>query len=71
MHWYNPAKRVEEDIPAPISEPQAIELLSWHPHSKEFIDEYRKQRVSSDDVVKALISTRGRFYKEHRRARGS
>jgi hypothetical protein len=66
MHWYNPTKRVEEDIPAPMSEAQAIGLLSWHPKSDEFIEEYRRQRMSSD-VVKALILTGESFYKEHRR----
>jgi hypothetical protein len=68
MHWYNPTKRVEEDIPAPMSEAQAIGLLSWHPKSDEFIEEYRRQRMSSD-VVKALILTGETFYKEHRRER--
>ncbi len=68
MHWYNPTKGVEEDIPAPMSEAQAIGLLSWHPKSDEFIEEYRRQRMSSD-VVKALILTGETFYKEHRRER--
>ena len=68
MHWYNPTKRVEEDIPAPMSEAQAIGLLSWHPKSDKFIDEYRRQRTSND-VVKALILTGEMFYKEHRRER--
>jgi hypothetical protein len=68
MHWYNPTKRVEEDIPAPMSEAQAIGLLSWHPKSDEFIEEYRMQRMSSD-AVKALILTGETFYKEHRRER--
>jgi hypothetical protein len=68
MHWYNPAKRVEEDIPAPMSEAQAIGLLSWHPNSVEFIEEYRRQRMSSD-IVKALILTGETFHEEHRRQR--
>ena len=68
MHWYNPTKRVEEDIPVPRTDAQAIGLLSWHPNSDEFIEEYRKQRISSD-VVKALIATGGTFYEEHRRKR--
>jgi hypothetical protein len=68
MHWYNPTKRVEEDIPAPTSEAEAIGLLSWHPNSNEFIEEYRRQRVSRD-IVEALISTGEFFYQEHRRER--
>jgi len=68
MHWYNPTKRVEEDIPTPMSEAQAIGLLSWHPNSEEFIEEYRRQRRSSE-VVRALMLTGVTFYKEHRRER--
>ena len=56
MHWYNPAKRVEEDIPAPVSEAQAIGLLDWHPNSEEFIEEYRRRRATSG-IVEALVLT--------------
>jgi hypothetical protein len=69
MHWYNPTKMLEEDIPTPASEAQAIRLLSWHPNSKEFIEEYQKQRRATADVVKALILTGETFYKEHRKKR--
>ena len=41
MRWYNPVRRVEEEVPAPMSDAQAIELLSGHPDSDEFIEEYR------------------------------
>jgi len=30
MHWYNPKTRLNEEVPAPISDAQAIELLSEH-----------------------------------------
>ena len=39
MRWYNPVRRVEEEVPAPMSDAQAIELLSGHPDSDEFIEE--------------------------------
>jgi hypothetical protein len=68
MHWYNPTKRVEEDIPTPKTEAQAIGLFSWHPNAKEYIEEYTKQRKASE-VVKALILTGETFHKEHRRKR--
>jgi hypothetical protein len=68
MHWYNPTKRVEEDVPAPVSEAQAIGMLSWHPNSDEFIEEYRRKRMSSG-IVEALIFTGETFYQEHRRER--
>jgi hypothetical protein len=28
MHWYNPKTRLNEEVPAPMSDAQAIELLS-------------------------------------------
>jgi hypothetical protein len=69
MPWYNPAKRVEEDIPAPVSEAQSIGLLDWHPNSEEFIEEYRRQQRISGDIVEALILAGHTFYEEHRRER--
>ena len=67
MRWYNPVRRVEEEVPAPMSDPQAIELLSGHPDSDEFIEQYRRWRATHSDVVRALILTGGAFYIEHRR----
>jgi len=67
MRWYNPLRRAEEEVPAPMSDTQAIELLSGHPDSDEFIEEYRRWRATQTDVVRALILTGGAFYMEHRR----
>ena len=60
MHWYNPTRCVYEEVPAPMSEAQAIEMLSGHPKSGEFIEEYQRKRMSSD-IVEALIHT-GEFF---------
>ena len=30
MHWYNPLTMEEEDVSAPMSDTQAIEILSGH-----------------------------------------
>jgi hypothetical protein len=68
MHWYNPTKRVQEDVPAPTSEAQTIGMLSWHPHSNQFIEEYRRQRQSCR-MVEALVLTGETFYQKHRRER--
>jgi hypothetical protein len=57
MHWYNPKSRLNEEVPAPMSDAQAIELLSGHPDSDEFIEEYRRWRAREPDVVEALIRT--------------
>ena len=67
MRWYNPLRRVEEEVPAPMSEAQAIELLSGHLASDEFIEEYRRWRATESDVVGALVLTGEAFYMEHRR----
>jgi hypothetical protein len=66
MRWYNPMCRVEEEVPAPMSEAQALELLSEHPNSGEFIEEYRRKRTSRD-IVEALIHTGECFYWENQR----
>jgi hypothetical protein len=66
MRWYNPIRRVEEEVPTPMSDAQAIELLSGHPDSVEFIEEYRRWRATESDVV-ALILTGQAFYMKHRR----
>jgi hypothetical protein len=67
MRWYNPTRRVEEEVPAPMSDPQSIELLSGHRDSDEFIEEYRRWRTMQPDVVGALILTGEAFYMAHRR----
>jgi hypothetical protein len=67
MRWYNPLRRVEEEVPAPMSDAQAIELLSGHPDSDEFIEEYRRWSARQTDVVRALILTGGAYYIEDRR----
>jgi hypothetical protein len=71
MHWYNPTTRTEEDVPAPLSDAQAIEMLSGHPNSEQFIEEYRRRRVSprvsQSGLVEALIQTGETFYWEHRK----
>jgi hypothetical protein len=67
MRWYNPTRRVEEEVPAPMTDAQAIELLSGHPDSDEFIEEYRRWRATESDVVGALSLTGEAFYMAHRR----
>src|SRR5215204_1064932 len=46
MHWYNPKTQLNEEVPAPMSDAQAIALLSGHPDSDEFIEEYRRWRAT-------------------------
>jgi hypothetical protein len=44
MLWYNPTTRTTEHVPAPVFDVQAIEMLSGHPDSDKFIEEYRDWR---------------------------
>ncbi len=67
MHWYNPLTMEEEEVSAPMSDAQAIEILSGHQDSDRFIEEYRRRRGMQAEVVQALIFTGEMFYREHRR----
>ena len=67
MRWYNPTRRVEEEVSAPMSDAQAIEMLSGHSDSDVFIEEYRRWRATQTDVVRALILTGGAFYMAHQK----
>ena len=67
MRWYNPRLRVEEEVLAPSSEAEAIEMLSGHPDSERFLEQYRKIRRAHPEIVQALIFTGERFYMEHQR----
>ena len=67
MHWYNPVTKQEEDVPAPMSYAQAIEVLSGHPDSDRFIEEYRRLSATHPDTIDALTLTGETFYREHRR----
>jgi uncharacterized short protein YbdD (DUF466 family) len=67
MHWYNPVTKQEEDVPAPMSYAQAIEMLSGHPDSDRFIEEYRRLSATHPDTIDALTLTVETFYREHRR----
>jgi hypothetical protein len=67
MHWCNPKSRAQEDVPAPMSEAQAIEMLSGHPRSDRFIEEYRRLRAIHPNIVVALTLTGETFYWEHQK----
>jgi hypothetical protein len=67
MRWYNPTRRLKEEIPALMSEAQATDMLSGHPDSEQFIEVYRRLRNRHPQIVQALIFTGETFYMEHRR----
>lgn len=65
--WYNSTRRVEEKVPAAMSEAQAIEMLSGHQDFDRFIEEYRRMGAHRPDLVQALILKGEAFYTEHQR----
>ena len=70
MRWYNPTRRVEEEVRPPMSEAQAIEMLSGDPDSDRFIEVYRQMRSRHPEIVglvQALVLTGERFYTEHQK----
>jgi uncharacterized short protein YbdD (DUF466 family) len=67
MRWYNPRLRAEEEVTAPMSDAQAIEMLSGHPDSDRFIEVYRRMRGQHPEIMQALIYTGETFYMEHQR----
>jgi hypothetical protein len=67
MHWYNPIRKLEEEVPAPMSDAQAIEMLSGHADSEWFIAVYQEMRTRHPDIVQALIFTGEVLYMEHQR----
>ena len=67
MRWYNPLRRVKEEVPAPMVDAQAIEMLSGDPDSDRFIEVYRQMRSRNPDLVQALIFTGEMFYTEHQK----
>jgi hypothetical protein len=65
VYWYNPKTREMEDVPDPLLDEQAIEMLSGHPHSNEFIVEYMGLRAMHG-IVEALRFTGETFRMIHR-----
>lgn len=64
MYWYNPTTRSMERAKHPRSDAQAIEMLSGHPDSDEFIEVYRGWR-STAGVRPALLYTGKHFQEIH------
>jgi hypothetical protein len=64
MYCYNPKTRHEEDVPTPPNDARAIEMLTGHPDSEEFIEEYGRRR-KTHGIEKAMIITREAFFRNH------
>jgi hypothetical protein len=64
LHWYNPKTKTMENAPTPSFDAQAVEMLSGHPDSDEFIEEYRKRREVYG-IAEALELTGDTFRMTH------
>jgi hypothetical protein len=66
MHWYNPKTQLNEEVPAPMSDAQAIELLSGHLTLMSSLKS-TGAGARQPDVVEALIRTGLAFHLGHGR----
>jgi hypothetical protein len=55
MHWYNPKTGKVEDVRAPSTDEEALEMLSGHPDSGRLVESYVVLREEGLDVEQALL----------------
>jgi len=55
MHWYNPMTRSVEDVPAPSTDEEAVEMLSGAPDSLAHEEKYIGLRREGMGVEQAMI----------------
>ena len=55
MHWYNPKEGRVEDVRAPSTDEEALEMLSGHPDSGRFVERYVVLREEGMGVEQALV----------------
>jgi hypothetical protein len=55
MHWYNPKEGKVEDVGAPSTDEEALEMLSGHPDSGRFVERYVVLREEGLGVEQALV----------------
>ena len=67
MHWYNPKTRGVEDVPAPSTDEEALEILRGDPNSLAFVEEYERLRDDGMGVGQALIFVGHKFRLWHLR----
>jgi hypothetical protein len=56
MHWYNPKSRGVEDVPAPITDEEALQMLRGDPNSWALEEQYVMLREEGMGVEQAMIS---------------
>jgi hypothetical protein len=55
VRWYNPKTKRPEDVPAPSTDEEALQMLSGDLNSAEFITEYERLKDEGMGVGQALI----------------
>ena len=55
MRWYNPEAGKMEDVRAPSTDEEALEMLSGHPDSGRLVESYVVLREEGLDVEQALL----------------
>jgi hypothetical protein len=55
MHWCNPEEGKVEDVGAPSTDEEALEMLSGHPDSGRFVERYVVLREEGLGVEQALV----------------
>ncbi len=68
MHWYNPKIMGVEDVPAPSTDEEALEMLRGDINSGAYISEYERLREEEGMAVEqALIFVGHEFRLRHLR----
>jgi hypothetical protein len=55
MHWYDPEEGKVEDVRAPSTDEEALEMLSGHPDSDGLVERYVVLREEGLGVEQALV----------------
>ena len=67
MHWYNPKIMEVEDVSAPSTDEEALEMLRGDINSGAYITEYERLREEGMGVEQALIFVGHEFRLRHLR----
>jgi hypothetical protein len=67
MHWYNPKTMGVEDVPAPSTDEEALEMLRGDVNSGAFISEYERLRDEGMGIEQAIIFVGHHFRMVHLR----
>jgi hypothetical protein len=68
MRWYDPEEGKVEDVRAPSTDEEALEMLSGHPDSDRFVERYVVLREEGLGVEQALVfvgHSLGMFHLRH------